>query len=496
MTSAAKPTPLVVQTITEPAPAELTDQLTTTNHTVVTTDGPLNYTARTGRIVVRGEQLTDGVFGGLKDEAQLGITTYTLDDAEVTSRPVTFCFNGGPGSASLWLHLGLVGPRIVDFGEVDDPARPPYKLADNAHTLLRATDLVVIDAMSTGYSRAASGRKPADWHGWKADVAQFTELIRLWCTREGRWLSPKFLLGESYGTVRAVSVAQKLQDDYGMYLNGIILLSSVVDFGTQDFDNLRWDEACIHFLPSYAAIAWYHGRHPGRSLDEVRAEAEVFADNSYRLALAKGRRLSADDRQQVAATLARLTGLPQRYLELAELRVEHTRFCAELLRDQGLQVGRLDGRFTGPLAAGTAEVMDTDPSADAALGAFTATLHHYLRAELGSTAEMNYQVAAQLWQDWNYQEFQGRPVNVADQLERVLRANPALQVRIEYGYYDLATPYFAAQDMVDHLRLNAEAFDRIEHAYYPTGHMPYLHGASRVRESDEQCAFIRAAAGR
>ncbi len=491
-----KSAPFVVQTISEKTPQPLSDSLVTTQHVLQTTDGELRYTARTGRIVLHDDELTEGVFMGRQERAQIGVTAYTLDDADVTTRPVTFCFNGGPGSASIWLHMGLVGPRIVDLGEVGALNPPPYRLMDNAHTLLRATDLVVIDAMSTGYSRAADGRKPADWHGWKTDVEQFTEFIRLWCTREDRWMSPKFILGESYGTVRGVSVAQKLQDDFGLYLNGIILLSSVLDFGSQDFENLRWDEASINFLPSYAAIAWYHGKHPDRTLDEVRAEAEEFAQARYRLALAKGRRLPDAERTAVAEILARLTGLPQRYVELTGLRIEHERFCAELLRDEGLVVGRIDGRFAQPAAFGIQEVMDTDPSGDATMGAYTSALHHYLRAELGSTEEMPYQVGADLWRTWNYQEFQGRPVNVADKLERLMRANPHLRVRIEYGYYDLATPYYAAQDMVDHLRLPAEAFDRIEHGYYETGHMPYTHGESRVRESDEQCAFIRAASGR
>ena len=495
--SKPNPTPLVVQTISEPPPSQLTDSLVSTEHVVSTTEGELVYTARTGRIVLRAEDFADGVFTGNTDQAQLGLTSYTLNDADPITRPVTFCFNGGPGSPSIWLHMGLVGPRIIDIGEVDgELARPPYRLIDNAHTLLRATDLVVIDAMSTGYSRVATGKKPTDWHGWKADVAQFTELIRLWCTREDRWMSPKFILGESYGTVRAASVAQKLQDDFGLYLNGLILLSSVLDFGSQDFENPRWDEASINFLPSYAAIAWYHGKHPGRTLPEVLDEAEAFADERYRLALAKGRRLDAAERAEVAKILARLTGLSVDYVERTRLRIEHARFCAELLRDQGLLVGRIDGRFTGPAASGIEEEMSSDPSGDLTIGAYTSALHHYLRHELASTEEMNYQVAAELWKTWSYREFEGRPVNVTDQLERAMRANPALRVRIEYGYYDLATPYFSAKDMVDHLKLPEEAFDRFEHAFFETGHMPYLHGPSRIRESDEMCAFIRDAAGR
>ncbi|MGI5951328.1 MAG: S10 family peptidase [Brooklawnia sp.] len=490
------PTPLVVQTVSEPTPTREVDSLVSSRHVIATTDGELCYTAQTGRVVLRDDDLTNGVYSGRSDRAEIGCTAYTLDDADPTTRPITFCFNGGPGSASIWLHMGLLGPRIIDMGEVDELARPPYRLVDNPHTLLRATDLVIIDAMSTGYSRVSKGRKATEWHGWKADVEQFTEFIRLWCTRHNRWMSPKFIIGESYGTVRGVSVAQKLQDDHGLYLNGILLLSSVLDFGSQDFDNPRWDESAIHFLPSYAAIAWYHGRHPGRTLDEVRAEAEEFADGRYRLALARGRRLDAEERSEVAQTLARLTGLSQRYVELSRLRIEHERFCAELLRDEGLVVGRIDGRFTGPAARGTEEVMNTDPSGDLTMGAYTAALHHYLRTELGSKEEANYQVAAELWKDWNYKEFQGRPVYVADKLERVMRANPDLQVRVEYGYYDLATPYFAAQDTIDHLQLPDEAFDRITGSWFETGHMPYLHGESRIRESDEQCAWIRASSGR
>lgn len=463
----------------------------TTQHRIATTEGTLAYTVRTGRVVLGEEVVTDDVYHGWKPKAQLSITAYTLDEAQVTQRPITFLFNGGPGSASIWLHLGLVGPRLVDAGDVGNLKHPPYGLRDNPHTLLRATDLVVIDAMSTGYSRVPEGEKAKDWHGWAKDVEQVSEFIRLWCTREDRWMSPKFLLGESYGTVRAVSVAEQLQSRYGMFLNGIVLVSSVLDFGSQDFENLRWDESCLNFTPSYAAIAWYHGKHPGRSLDQVRSEAEEFCDGPYRLALAKGSRLGGEERAEIADTLARLTGLGVDYIERTNLRIEHQRFCAELLRDQGLNIGRIDGRFTGPAKSALSEEADADPSSSALAGAYTAAMHHYLRSELGSTQDLSYVVSAQLWKDWSYQEFQGRPVNVTDQLESVLRANPACRVRIEFGYYDLATPYRSALDMVDHLKLTDEARGRISRSFFETGHMPYLHEESRIRESEELVAFIR-----
>lgn len=473
------------QTPGSPPPA---DELVTTRHTLETPEGTLHYTAVTGRILVGTEEIADGVARGTVPTALMGVTGYTLDDADAATRPITFVFNGGPGSASMWLHMGLVGPRVVDAGTPSAPAVAPFRLIDNPHTLLRGSDIVVIDAMSTGYSRVVDGTRPGRWHGWKADVEQVAELIRVWCTRNDRWTSPIYLLGESYGTVRAVSVAERLQEAHGMYLAGIVLISSVLDFGSQDFDNLRWDQACIHFLPSYAAIAWYHGRHPGRTLAEVLAEAEEFADGRYRLALAKGRRLGAEERSRVVAELARIAGLSPQYVDRCDLRIEHMRFCTELLRSEGRTVGRIDSRYTGPSRCGTDEMMDADPSGDATLGAFTAATQHYLRHELGSRSEAEYRISSDLWKHWNYHEFEGRPVNVTDKLERVMRAQPGLRLRIEYGRYDLATPYFAAQDMVDHLRLPQQAFDRIENAWFETGHMPYL--TDRAEEADQICAFL------
>lgn len=490
------PAPILIQTVPASTPTQPTDSLVATEHRIMTTEGELHYTARTGRIVLRGDQVFDKEATDAKAEAQIGITAYTLVDADVTTRPIIFCFNGGPGSASIWLHMGLVGPRIVDLGDVDDLVAPPYRLKDNAHTLLRAADVVVIDAMSTGYSRAAEGRKAVDWHGWKADAAQFAEVIRLWCTREDRWMSPKYLLGESYGTTRAVSVAQLLQDEVGLYFNGIILLSSVLDWSTQDFGNRNWDESCIHFLPSYAALAWYHGKHPGATLPEVLEQAEAFAATDYRLGLAQGVRLPEAQRDRLAARLAELTGLSVDYVLRTNLRIEHERFCEELLRDVGRVIGRIDGRFVTWARSGTEETMDTDPSGDLTMGAYASAWHHYQRAELGVTEEMAYRISADLWKDWSYREFQGIPINVTDKLERVIQANPHCAIRVEYGFYDLATPYYAARDTIDHLRIPRQAHEGIEHSCFETGHMPYLHEASRIRELDEQCAFIRRTSNR
>ena len=285
--------------------------------------------------MLREEEVKEDVFRGWKARAEMSVTAYTLDDADLTTRPITFVFNGGPGSSSIWLHMGLLGPRRVDMGDVTAPHPPPYRLVDNAETLLAASDLVFIDPMSTGHTRAVEGGKAKEYHGFAKDVEQVTELIRLWCTREDRWMSPKFIVGESYGTVRAVAVAERLQETHALTLNGLVLVSSVLDFGTQDFGQHRWDESCLNFLPTYTAIAHYHGKLKGR-LTKVRQEAEAFAAGPYRTALAAGRRLPSKERAGVVRTLARLTGLSEEYVERTDLRIEHWRFCTELLRDRGL----------------------------------------------------------------------------------------------------------------------------------------------------------------
>ncbi|MGD8149544.1 S10 family peptidase [Ornithinimicrobium sp. Y1694] len=502
MTDADAATDTTTDSSKDATKAEPRDLLVETRHTLSTVDGELSYTARTGRIVLREEVFTDDVFEGWTPRAELAVTAYTLDlDAEGEelaaarrARPITFVFNGGPGSSSVWLHLGVLGPRIVDAGEPGAAVPPPYELEDNAHTPLRETDLVFIDPMSTGQSRAVEGSKAKDYHGFAKDVEQVTELIRLWCTREDRWMSPKFVAGESYGTTRAVAVAERLFTRFGMQLNGLILISSVLDFGTQDFRYLRHDEACLSYLPTYAAIAHFHGLHEGRSLRDVLAEAEEFSAGRYRWALGRGNRLTADERGEVLTQLATLTGLSEDYLDRCDLRPEHWRYCTELLRSQGLTVGRIDGRITGVLHSGIAEGMDSDPSIDMIMGPFAAAIHHYLREELRSELDLPYAVFSDAISHWSYKEFEGRPISVTDKFERVLRANPHLRVRIEYGYYDLATPYGAAEDMVAHLSLPDQALDRIEHAWFETGHMPYLGAATRVEEAEGITDFIRRSA--
>ncbi|WP_019814279.1 S10 family peptidase [Saccharomonospora saliphila] len=473
-----------------------TDDLVTTSHTLTTPDGTLDYTAAAGRIVLRKEVLTDGTFSGHKPKAEVFVTAYTLDGADPATRPVTFAFNGGPGSSSIWLHMGVLGPRRAVSGDVDAPEPPPYRLADNPETLLRHSDLVFIDPVSTGYSRAVEGEKPKDYHGFTPDVESVGEIIRLWTSRNGRWLSPKFVAGESYGTLRAAALAAHLQDRHGLYLNGLLLISSVLDMGTIRFTEGN-DLPYSLFVPTYAAIAHYHGKHGDRPLDEVLAEAEDFAARDLPWALRQGARLGADERAEVVSRLARLTGLSESYVDRVNLRIEHVRFFTELLRDRGLVTGRMDGRFTTWEPDGGREHMSDDASISRIIGAYSATFNHYVRDELGYANDLPYEVLSlDVNRGWSYSDFEGRAVSAVENLGAAMRANPHLRLHVALGHYDGATPYYAAEHVLAQLRIPDELRANVETAYYPAGHMMYVHERSRLQQSADLARFVTASANR
>lgn len=475
---------------------EPNDDLVTTQHTLTVKRRELAYTARTGRVVLRKEVLTDGKFEGHQAKAEVFLTSYTLDDAEPGSRPVTFAFNGGPGSASVWLHMGLLGPRRAVSGDVNSPEPPPYRLVDNPDTLLVHSDLVFIDPVSTGYSRTVNGEKPKDYLGFTPDIESVGEIIRLWTSRHGRWLSPKFLAGESYGTLRAAALAAHLQERHGMYLNGLMLISSVLDMGTIRFTEGN-DKPYPLYVPTYAAIAHYHGLHGERPLDDVLADAEEFAARELPYALERGARLSTEERTAAVQTLASLTGLDESYVDRVNLRIEHVRFFTELLRDRGLTTGRMDGRFTTWEPDGGREHMSDDASISRIIGAYSAAFNHYVRSELGYENDLPYEILSMdVVRDWSYSEFEGRSVSAVEALSAAMRANPHLKVHVALGYYDGATPYYAAEHVLARLQIPEELRENIDTAYYPAGHMMYVHEPSRLQQATDLGGFVSGAANR
>jgi carboxypeptidase C (cathepsin A) len=477
------------------AAAEPADDLVTTRHTITADGTELGYTVTAGRVVLRAESHADDVFEGTRAQAEVFMTAYTLDAADSAdparaSRPVTFAFNGGPGSSSVWLHLGLLGPRRVLMGDAGDLLPPPYGLAENPQTLLRHSDLVFIDPVSTGYSRAVKGAKPKDFHSFGGDIESVGEVIRLWITRNGRWMSPKYLCGESYGTTRAAGLAKHLQARYGMYLNGLILISPFLDGQSVEFGGGN-DEPYVAYLPTYTAIANYHGKHGDRPLADLLAEAREYAAGEYRRVLALGSRLSAAERAAAVRRVAQLTGLSEDYVDRVNLRPEHIRFLTELMRDKRRTVGRLDGRFLGWDSDYGKETWTTDPSMDAIVGPYTAALNHYVRDELGYVSDLPYEALTDRVHPWSFHEFEAKHVYVLDKLAEAMRVNPHLRVHVDCGYYDAATPYAAAEHDLAHLAVPPELAANIEFAYYEVGHLTYLHEPSRIDQSARLAAFVR-----
>ncbi|MGH3275342.1 MAG: S10 family peptidase, partial [Streptosporangiaceae bacterium] len=419
-------------TVTPEKPAEPVDDLTVTRHEIIIDGAPLRYTVTTGRMVLRKERVSDvDEFEGHQAAAEVFVVAYTADGADSAARPVTFAFNGGPGSSSVWLHMGLLGPRRVLMGDAGALAPPPYGLADNEQTLLAHSDLVFIDPVSTGFSRVVKGGKAASFHGFTGDIESVGEVIRLWTTRNGRWMSPKYLCGESYGTTRAAALSHHLQEQYGMYLNGVMLISAYLD-GGKGFSTGN-DDAYAYYLPTYAAIAHYHGLHGDRPLREVLDEAEEYAQRDYLWALGRGARLTAAERAAAVAKIAGLTGLTEDYVDRVDLRPEHIRFFTELLRSRRQVVGRLDGRFTGWDTDYGREHWTADPSMSAITGPYAAVLNHYVHSELGYHSDLPYEVLTNRVRPWSYKEFEGAHLYVADKLAQAMRANPHMRVHLACG---------------------------------------------------------------
>jgi carboxypeptidase C (cathepsin A) len=464
------------QTPATPPPVETKE---ITDHSIQINGKKVAYQATAGTLILKKDE---------KPWASMFYVAYMRTDVEDHSkRPITFSFNGGPGSASVWLHLGALGPKRVEMGPEGEQPKPPYHLVDNEDTALEFTDLVFIDPVTTGFSRATPGEKEDQFHSFDGDLNSVAEFIRLYLTRSGRWGSPKFLAGESYGTLRAAALSDRLLENDGIYLNGITLISTVLNFETISFAPGN-DLAYALFLPSYTAAAWYHKKLPKdlqADLEKAVGESRRFAGNEYTVALMKGDKLTTADRSTVAHELARLTGLPESYVLESNLRISEPRFTKELLRDQRKTVGRYDSRLEGEDLDAAGDRPDYDPSYASVQGVFTAMFNNYVRGELNYKSDSPYQVLTDKVQPWNYDRFQNRYVNVAEMLRQAMTQNPNLKVMIANGYYDLATPFFATEYTVNHIGLEPTLSNHVSLTYCDAGHMLYtkkscldsLHGA-------------------
>jgi carboxypeptidase C (cathepsin A) len=482
----------------EATPPMPKDMLVETKHSLTLAGQEISYTVTCGTMVLKEEAEKkgdkEGEFEGEKPRASIFFVAYTRDDVENrATRPLTFSFNGGPGSSSVWLHLGLLGPRRVLLDDEGFAYPPPYKLVDNAFSMLDQTDLVFIDPVSTGFSRAVPGEKPKQFHGFKKDIESVGNFIRLYTTRYQRWTSPKFLIGESYGTTRAAGLSGYLQERHGMYLNGIMLISSILNFQTADFHTGN-DLPYILFLPTYSATAWFHHRlndELEHDLYETMEEVEAFAMGEYAHALMQGDDLPEEERLLVTRKLARFTGLSEDYIERSNLRIEIFRFTKELLRHANRTVGRLDSRFKGIDRDSAGEHFEFDPSMNNIAGPYTATLNDYVRGELKYESDLPYEILNERVFPWSYAEFENEYVNVAETLRKAITTNPNLKVYVANGYYDLATPYLATRYTFKHLGLDKSLFGNLRLGYFEAGHMMYIHIPSLVKLKGELVDFIK-----
>ncbi len=441
------------------------------------------YTATAGETYLKDK---DG-----KPTAAIFSTSYVRDGAD-PKRPVTFLYNGGPGSGSLWLHMGAFGPKRVRIPDAKDDGAPPYPIIDNVDSLLDATDIVFIDPVGTGFSRALGKTEAKSFCGVTQDAKSISDFIRLWLSENNRWNAPKFIGGESYGTTRSAALIHELEGQYNdVAVNGVILISTILDFGAEagtEGNEMQY----VVTLPSMAAVAWYHKHLPQQpaALEPFVDEARAFARGPYITALLKGTQISAEERAAVRKQLAGFTGLSEEYLDRANLRVSPERFYKELLRDRGTTIGRLDARYLGIDYDNAGETPDNDPSFYGIDGSYTAAMNAYVREDLGYKSERQYVTIGGV-RDWDWKLDGGRDgvtyINVAPYLSRALRENSGLKVFVGQGYYDFATPFFGAEQS-----LTRPGFPpgRVEFHYYQAGHMMYVHSSDLAKLSQDIRGFI------
>lgn len=467
------------------------EERTVSSHHTVGVDGrTVKYTATAGTLTIRDN--------AGKPTASIFYTADTADGVPGSRRPVTFFYNGGPGSASLWLRMGSFGPTRIQTTQAGYIRPAPFDIGPNPDTLLGTTDVVFIDAPGTGYSRSLGDAKGSDFYGVDQDADAFARAIIRYVSKFDRWDSPKFLFGESYGTTRSGALAYQLQER-GMQLNGVVLLSSIMNYGRR---NPGLDRDFINYIPSYAATAWYHHKmaNPPATVDEAAALGRAFASGPYLQALEKGQTITPEERDRVAQQMSQLTGLSAGFIENANLRVDLSSFRKELLRNERLTIGRYDSRYTGVDPSASGDRPDFDASDAAISGGFVGTLQSYLANDLGYQIDMQYRQSASeeegfKW-DWKHEPPNGRTLNdpnTALDLAAAMRTNPYLKVLSLNGYYDMATPFFGTEYDLNHMMLEPAQAQNLEYRYYPSGHMVYLNPeALHAMRLDVQ-AFINGA---
>lgn len=455
-----------------------------THHRISIDGREIAYTATAGTLILKNDKD--------KPEASVFYVAYAQDGSDRTRRPVTFLYNGGPGAASVYLHMGALGPRRIAFPNAQNSGGPPYQLVDNQYSLLDESDLVFIDAPGTGYSRLMPGIDPKTMYGIDQDAAAFGQFIERYVTLNDRWNSPKFLLGESYGTPRSATLVDYLQNR-NMSFNGVVLLSSVLDFDTIA-PGPGNDLAYVAFLPTEAAVHWYHDTSAGKgSLQGVVAEARTFANGPFASALMQGSRLPHDQRAQIAAQLSKLIGLSAHYIEQSDLRVQPQRFEKELMREEGKTTGRLDARYTGYDLDKIGDSAEYDPSDSASSGAFQSMFLSYARNELNWKSDETYkQINGDVNQNWDFTRksiFGWLAPTTSPDIEEAMTTNSRLRVFVGAGYFDMATPFGAAEWTFSHLGVAPEIQSHVTFGYYESGHMVYMHQPSLAKFKSDLVKF-------
>ena len=459
-------------------------------HTIRAGGRQLSYTTTTGYMPIK-----NAVSG--ETEARIFYMAYTLDNPPA-NRPLMFSFNGGPGSASVWLHLGALGPRRVKMLDDGLMPPPPYQLEDNQETWLTETDLVFIDPVGTGYSRATRPELASKFFGINGDIESVGEMIRMYLGRNDRWMSPLFLVGESYGTTRAAGLSNWLFD-HGVALNGIALVSTVMNFQTIIFANSN-DLPLVLMLPSYTATAWYHKKLPStlqsRSIEQVVEDARKFAANEYAPAMLKIDSLSAAERNSLLDKMSSFTGLGKDFIERNNFRVELGEFNKELLRSERRTTGRLDSRFKGIDRDAAGDGPDSDPSMNAIRPPYTSAFNSYVRSELGYKSDVEYYIlGGGITSPWNY-NVTNQYADTSTPLKNAMAKNPYMKIFVAQGYYDMATPFYAAEYTFSAMNLDPTLRKNINFEYYEAGHMMYIEKNSLAKLKRDAAAFIQRSVGR